>query len=242
MSGDVVVIYEKQKAVAQIILNRPQVINAFNIQMRDDLYQALLWAKDDPEIRVIVVSGRGSKGFCAGADLTEFGTAPSQTVARQVRWQRDLWGLFASIRKPLIAAVHGFVIGSGVEIMSLCDIRISSQDATFKMPETALSLIPAAGGTQTLARNIGLSRSIEMLLSDVEFDAQRALSMGLVQRVATRESVLAESLMLANMLSNLNQQAVASVKELIYFGADLPITEAIGLERRENAKLFSDSR
>ena len=241
MADDVVVIYEKQKAVAQIMLNRPHVINAFNIQMRDDLYQALLLAKDDPEIRVIVISGVGSKGFCVGADLTEFGTAPSQTVARQVRWQRDLWGLFSRIRKPLIAAVHGFVIGSGVEIMSFCDIRISSQDATFKMPETALSLIPAAGGTQTLARNIGLPKAIEMLLSNAEFDAWRALSVGLVQRVTTCDSVLSEGLMLADMLSNLDPLVVASVKELIHTGIDLPVNEAIALERRENAKLALSS-
>ena len=148
-----VVLYEKLRAVGHLVLNRPKVINAFNIQMRDELYMSLSAANDDPEVRAILISGAGDRGFCAGADLSEFGTAPSQVVARRVRWERDLWGLFMSIRKPLVAAVHGFVFGSGVEITCLCDIRIASDDAVFRMPEAALSLVPAAGGTQTLSRN-----------------------------------------------------------------------------------------
>ncbi|MCH8311219.1 MAG: enoyl-CoA hydratase/isomerase family protein, partial [Chloroflexi bacterium] len=179
MSDSAVVLYLKRGAVAHVVLNRPKVINAFNMQMRDELFQALSAAKDDPEVRAILISGAGDRGFCAGADLSEFGSAPSQDVARQVRWERDLWGLFLSIRKPMVAAVHGFVIGSGVEITCLCDVRIASEDATFRMPEAALSLVPAAGGTQTLSRNIGLGESMEMLLANTQVDARRALSIGL---------------------------------------------------------------
>ena len=173
-----VVLYDKLGAVGHLVLNRPKVINAFNIQMRDELYLSLSAANDDPEVRAILISGAGDRGFCAGADLSEFGTAPSQVVARRVRWERDLWGLFMSIRKPLVAAVHGFVIGSGVEITCLCDIRIASDDAVFRMPEAALSLVPAAGGTQTLSRNIGLGESMNMLLANSPMNAQRALSVG----------------------------------------------------------------
>ena len=154
------VLYTKQDAVALIVLNRPEVINAFNMQMRDDLYATLEAAVDDPDVRAIVVSGSGDRGFCVGADLTEFGTAPSQVVARDVRWERDLWGLFLAVRKPLVAALHGHVIGSGVEIACLCDIRIAADDAVFRMPETALGMVPAAGGTQTLPRVVGRGRAL----------------------------------------------------------------------------------
>ncbi|HIC61573.1 MAG TPA: enoyl-CoA hydratase/isomerase family protein [Marine Group III euryarchaeote] len=119
-----VVLYDKLGAVGHLVLNRPKAINAFNIQMRDELYLWLSAANDDPEVRVILISGAGDRGFCAGADLTEFGTAPSQVVARRVRWERDLWGLFMSIRKPLVAAVRGSkspaCVTSGLRQMMRC--------------------------------------------------------------------------------------------------------------------------
>ena len=103
-SEESTVLFRKDGAVASVILNRPHVINAFDIQMRDDLYVALEAARDDPDVRAIMISGAGERGFCAGADLSEFGSAPSQAIARQVRWERDLWGLFLSISKPMVAA------------------------------------------------------------------------------------------------------------------------------------------
>ena len=133
-------------------MNRPRVMNAYNVLMRDELFVTLEAVRDDPDVRVAVISGAGERAFCAGADLTEFGTAPSQAVARQVRWERDIWGLFLALGKPLVAAMRGYVIGSGVEIACLCDIRIAADDAQFAMPEVALGMIPAAGGTQTLRR------------------------------------------------------------------------------------------
>ena len=108
------VLYTKVGPIAYVSLNRPAVINAYNMQMRDELYLTLEALRDDDEIRVGIIRGEGERGFCAGADLTEFGTAPSVAVAREVRWERDVWGLFLSIRKPLIAAIHGYAIGSGV--------------------------------------------------------------------------------------------------------------------------------
>ena len=97
-------------------------------------------------LRGIIFRGKGNT-FCAGADLSEFGSAPSQIIAREVRWQRDLWGLFLKMQKPIIAQLHGFVIGSGIEIASFCDLRVATESAKFKMPESSLGLIPAAGGT-----------------------------------------------------------------------------------------------
>ena len=234
-----VVLYDKLGAVGHLVLNRPKAINAFNIQMRDELYLSLSAANDDPEVRVILISGAGDRGFCAGADLSEFGTAPSQVVARRVRWERDLWGLFMSIRKPLVAAVHGFVIGSGVEITCLCDIRIASDDAVFRMPEAALSLVPAAGGTQTLSRNIGLGESMNMLLANSPMNAQRALSVGLVHRLVSKKSLLDEGSAVADVLAALDPRSIASAKQTIQTGLDMPIDQGIGLERRETAKLIS---
>ena len=132
MSDEPTVLFHKEGAVGRLVLNRPGVINAFNVQMRDDLFAALEAVRDDPDVRSVLISGAGERGFCAGADLTEFGTAPSQVIARQVRWERDLWGLFGSIDKPLVAALHGYVIGSGVEIACLCDLRIAAEERSFQ--------------------------------------------------------------------------------------------------------------
>ncbi len=232
------VLYSKHEAVARIVLNRPDVINAFNVQMRDDLYATLEAAADDPDVRAIVVSGSGDRGFCVGADLTEFGTAPSQVVAREVRWERDLWGLFLSVRKPLVAALHGHVIGSGVEIACLCDIRIAADDTVFRMPETALGMVPAAGGTQTLPRVVGRARALEVLLASSPVEADRALEIGLVHRVVGRGSLEAEAQSQAAKLSRLDPGAVAALKQAVSDGSDLPFEESLALERRLSVGLL----
>ena len=101
------VLCSKTGSVFSIVLNRPEVINAFDVQMRDELYMSLGSACDDPTVKVIAIRGAGERGFCAGADLGEFGSAPSIATAREVRWERDLWGLFLTLRKPIVAALHG---------------------------------------------------------------------------------------------------------------------------------------
>ena len=146
------VLYTKNQGVAKITLNRPKVVNAYNVQMRDELFQILESIKDDDEILAVILSGNGTKGFCSGADLTEFQSNPSSIVSREARWQRDIWGLWMSIPKPFVVALHGFVIGSGLEMSYLCDLRLASKGTTFSMPETRLGMIPAAGGTQTIPR------------------------------------------------------------------------------------------
>ena len=148
--------YEKRDGIGVVTLCRPEAINAFNVRMRDELSEALSAVRDDADVRGLLIVGDGERGFCAGADLTEFGSAPSQAVARYVRWARDLWSALAELPKPTMAAVHGYCFGSGLEIAALCDLRIASQDAVFALPEASLGLIPAAGGTQSLPRIVGL--------------------------------------------------------------------------------------
>ena len=233
------VLYSKDGSIARVVLNRPRVINAYNVRMRDDLYEALQAVRDDPEVRVAIVSGAGERGFCAGADLTEFGTAPSQAVARQVRWERDVWGLFLSIRKPLIAALHGFVIGSGVEIACLCDIRIAAADSLFSMPEAALGMVPAAGGTQTLPRTIGPGPALQMLLTNSRVTAPDALRLGLVHRVVSRSSLAEESDRLAAELASRDPAALAAAKEAVLAGADLTLAQGLELEERLAGRLVA---
>ena len=232
------VIYAKNGPMAYIILNRSNKINAFNIQMRDDLYQALEAVRDDPEIRVAVVSGAGEHGFCAGADLSEFCTSPSQVVARDVRWERDIWGLMRMVGKPLIAAVHGHVFGSGVEIACLCDLRVASEDTVFCMPEAALGMVPSAGGTQTLPRLVGVGRVLDVLLTGRKILPQEAMRMGLVHSVVTRDELMSEAERLAGCIAALDPNAVTAARTAILNGMDLPLDEGLALERRLVASLL----
>ena len=225
-------LYGKRGAVAHIALNRPEVLNAYNVRMRDELFGALEAVRDDPDVRVAVISGAGERAFCAGADLTEFGSAPSQAIARQVRWERDIWGLFAGLRKPLVAAMRGYVIGSGVEIACLCDIRIAADDAQFAMPEVALGMIPAAGGTQTLRRVVGASRALEMILSNRRMGAEEARRIGLAHLVVPAQSLMDEADALAQQLASRTARTLALAKQAILDGMDMPLARGLELERR----------
>lgn len=219
-------------------LNRPQVVNAYNIQMRDDFTQALTAVQLDPDVRALLITGEG-RGFCAGADLTEFGSAPSQVIARQVRWERDVWGQLVNLDKPVVAAVHGFCIGSGLEIALLCDLRIAATGTVFSLPEVQLGMIPAAGGTQTLPRTVGSSRALDLLLTGRRIHAEEALVMGLVTRVTTPESLRDDAWQLADNLADLPVAAVAAMKQALRRGMDLDLPRALQMKGRIAARLAS---
>jgi enoyl-CoA hydratase len=226
------IIYEKQDDIAYVVLNRPHALNVYNIKMRDELYQVLGAIKDDPEVRVAIFRGAGERAFCAGADLTEFLTAPSPVIARQARWERDVWGLFLSIPKPLIAALHGYVLGSGIEIALCCDIRLASEDVQFGLPEPQLGIIPAAGGSQTLPRVIGGAKALEILLSGRWIKAEEAHRLKLVNRVVSRKELLPEAERLARKIARFDPVAVSYAKQAITLGLDLSLEEGLELEAR----------
>ena len=200
--------------------------------MRDELYETLKLLRDDPNAKVAILKGSGERGFCAGADLTEFGTAPSQVIARDVRWERDLCGLFHTQPKPIVAALHGYVIGSGIEIASLCDIRIAADNCIFRMPEVALGMVPAAGGTQTIPRLIGTSRTSEFILSNRVMEVGEARKIGLVDRVLPRSELLKECLSVSRILSRHDNSALILARRAILLGLDLSLSEGLKLEKR----------
>jgi enoyl-CoA hydratase/carnithine racemase len=239
MSGFGVIIYEKRDGIGYVTLNRPQALNAYNLQMRDELYQVLGAIKEDSEIEVVIFHGAGERAFCAGADLTEFLTAPSPIVARQVRWERDIWGLFLSITKPLIAALHGYVLGSGIEIALCCDIRLASEDTQFGLPEPGLGIIPAAGGSQTLPRTIGGARALEILLSGRWVKADEAYRLKLVNRVVSRAELLPEAERLARKIQNYNPLAVSYAKQAVTRGLDLGLEPGLELEAKLGQRLLA---
>jgi len=213
--------------------------------MRDELYQVLAAIKDDPEVKVAIFSGAGERAFCAGADLTEFLTAPSPVIARQVRWERDVWELFLSITKPLIAALHGYVLGSGIEIALCCDIRVASEDAQFGVPEMGLGIIPAAGGSQTLPRAVARAQALEILLTGRWIKAEEACRLKLVNQVVSRSELLPAAERLANKIKAYDPMAISYAKQAITRGVDLSLQQGLELEANLGDYLltsFADKR
>jgi enoyl-CoA hydratase len=225
-------LFEKVGTIAEITLNRPHALNVYNIRMRDELNEVIHVLRDDPDVRVAIVRGAGDRAFCAGADLGEFLTAPSPTIGRQARFARDVWGAFLAVPQPVIAAVHGFVLGSGIEIALCCDIRIAAQDSRFGMPEVGLGIIPAAGGTQTLRRVTGRSAALELLLTGRWIGTEEAYRVGLVNQVVPRDELVPAARELAARIAAHSPRAVASAKQAIVRGLDCSLAEGLRLERR----------
>jgi len=232
MSDFETIIYEKKNGLAYVTLNRPQALNVYNIKMRDELYEVLGAIRDDADVRVALFRGAGDRAFCAGADLSEFLTAPSPVIARRARWERDIWGLFLSINKPFIAALHGYVLGSGVEIALCCDIRLAAEDVQFGLPEPGLGIIPAAGGSQTLPRVIGGAKALEILLSGRWVKAEEARRLKLVSKVLPKKELMPEAERLAAKIAGFNPLAVACAKQAITRGLDLSLSQGLELEAR----------
>ena len=240
MSAYATLLFEKNDGVAHIGLNRPEALNAFNVKMRDEFSELLEAAHTDTEVGALLITGEG-RAFCAGADLSEFGTAPSQIVARRVRWQRDVWGQLSNLDLPVVTAVHGYCIGSGLEIALLSDLRIAAANTVFAMPEVHLGMIPAAGGSQTLPRNCGVSDALDLLLTGRSIAAEEALDLGLITRIVPPSELTRVAWDLALYLASLGRPAVAALKSALRLGMDLGLMEGLELERRQAVLALSAS-
>ena len=225
------VLFDKRGTIAWITLNRPRQYNAYNVEMRDGLYEALWAVHHDPEITAMVLTGAGP-AFSAGGDLHEFGQAPSPLVARWVRFRRDVWGLLRSLPVPTIAAVHGFTVGGGLEMLLLCDLAIAADDTRICLPETGTGMIPGVAGTQTASRRLGLGWALDLCLTGRWIDPDQALCIGLVAEVVPAARLEERALALAQELGAVPRQVAAIVKMAVWEGLELPLGRALELEQR----------
>jgi len=231
--------YERTGDIAWVTLNRPERLNAVSLEMRDRFWGVLTALRDDPTVRCAVIQGAGDRAFSAGADITEFGSAPSLLAAREARQGRDLWGLMARLEIPLVAAIHGFAYGAGMELSLYCDIRIASEDARFALPEVTLGYIPSAGGTQTAPRHLARSEALRMVTSGLPIDATEAWDAGLVHAVVPSEGLEAAARAVAERIASAPPAAVRAVKRAVWDGLDRPLAEGLALERRLAARVLA---
>ena len=245
---------ERVNRVGWIILSRPGQINAINPALRREVTQALEALDADPDVGAIVIRGAGERGFCAGADIKSQSDATSLPVLRAEMTPGWIEAL-DRVRKPVIAAIHGYCLGGGLEISMACDIRIASPNAVFGLPETGLGLIPGGGGTQRLPRIIGLGRALDLLLSGDRIDATEAHRIGLVSRLsASNDSLIDEVQALAERIASRPGAASAYAKEAARDGLELDLRAGLKLEkdlfvllmstedRREAAAAFKEKR
>jgi len=228
---------EAADGIFTIVIDRPEARNALSLAMGRDLTAAWVEFRDNAEHRVAILTGAGSESFCAGADLKEVSAyyrsmTPSE---RRERGEREpgLGGITRNLDpgKPIIAAINGYCLAGGLEIALACDIRIAVPRAKFGLPEVRWGLIPGAGGTQRLPRAIPLAIAMEMLLSGQSIDAERALAVGLINRVVPADALLDEARALARQIAQNGPLAVRAARAAARNGLHLPLDEGLRLEQ-----------
>lgn len=192
----------------------------------------------DPSVRAIVITGRGDKAFCAGADLKERQGYSDDDVRRQVGLYRTELGVLDRCPKPVVAALNGVAFGGGLELALICDLRVAAAHAEVALPETGLGIIPGAGGTQRLPRAVGKSKAMDMLLTARMMDAAEAERAGQVSRVVPADKLIDEALAAAETINGFSGPSAMLIKELVNLAFQGPLTDGVAIERRYFHALF----
>jgi len=223
---------QRHGEVALLTLQRPEVGNAINDAIRHELPERVEQLDRDDAVRCIVLAGAGVRGFCVGADIKER-RAVGNSVQERRRLIDNPWiERVARTRKPVVAALHGYCLGGGLELALACDIRIAAPDTVLGLPETGLGLIPGGGGTQRLPRLIGAARALDLILTGDRLSAADALALGLVTRLsANRDSLVEEALALAARVAARPPAATAYAKELVRGAGEIDLAAGLQQER-----------
>ena len=221
---------EVENEIAVLTIDRPKALNALNTETLEELNEVLTEIEGRDDIKVVILTGSGEKAFVAGADIAEMinFTAP-EARAFGMR-AADPFFKLQNMRQVTIAAVNGFALGGGCEISMACDIRIASENATFGQPEVGLGIIPGFGGTQRLARLVGMGRAKELIFTCDVIKAEEAYRIGLVNHVVAKEELMPTAKEMAKKIISKGSYAVSVAKAAINEGFDMDIQNAVELE------------
>ncbi len=222
---------EKDGHIAILTVNRPDKLNALNKETIESLNSHLTTVKNDDDIRVLIITGSGTKAFVAGADIAELANLNSDEGAElAARGQNLLFDFVEQMPKPVIAAVNGFALGGGLELAMSCHIRYASENAKLGLPEVSLGLIPGYGGTQRLAQLVGKGKALEMICSAGMLSAAEAQEWGLVNKVVPQDQLLEEVKALAKTIARQSPQAISQAIKSVRAGYEMSQTEALRAE------------
>jgi len=247
-------LYEKRERIAYITFNRPKVLNALNRKTVEELRQVLLDARDDSEIRVLILTGAGEKAFVAGADINELAQQTPVNGKEFSLFGQSVFHLLETMGKPSICAINGFALGGGCELALSCSIRLASKTAKLGQPEVKLGIIPGYGGSQRLARLCGKGMAHELCLTGEMITAEEAQRIGLVNHIYEPADLLSAAEVLAKKIIEKAPLAVNYCMEAIERGVEMPQEEGLFLEAtlfglscatedmREGTKAFLEKR
>ncbi len=228
-------IVTKHEGYALIQINRPQALNALNSQVLHELYNVLYEFDHDSEMKCSIITGN-EKAFAAGADIKEMMDKNGKQMFDDNQFEP--FYKLRSMKKPIIAAVNGFALGGGCELVMACDMIIASETAKFGQPEINLGVIPGMGGSQRLTRAVGKYRAMELLLTGDMFTAEEALKWGLINKVVPVEFLVEEAKSLAKKIAAKPLLAIIASKDAVIKADDLSLREGLEYERKKFAELF----
>jgi len=224
------ILVEQSDRIATITLNRPPM-NPISTRMIEEVDDALNGIESNAEIRAVILTGTGEKAFCAGADVTEFGQAFAEGRVKELTMTRHkVFTRIERFPKPVIAALNGYALGGGCELAMSCHLRLMADTATVGQPEINLGIIPGYGGTQRLPRLVGRTRAYELLLLGDRISAQRALEIGLVNKVSPAAALMNDARELASRLARQAPIAVKLVIDCVNRGLETTIENALEIE------------
>jgi len=227
------ILYEKQEGIATITVNRPP-LNVLNHEAMEELEQALREAGSNPEVRAVILTGSGERSFIAGADVKEIqalvALGPVEGREGFARRGQRFVNMIERLPKPVIAAVNGYALGGGCEIVQAAHLAVASENAKFGQPEVNLGFNPCWGGTQRLARQVGRKRALELALTGEMIDAQEALRIGLVNKVVPAAELMAVAEKLARAVMEKGAIALRLILEAIQYGSDMPLDAGLRYE------------
>lgn len=240
--------------VAVVTLNRPEALNAISGDVANEVAGALLQAGANPDAWVVVLAASGEKAFSVGADLKERNKLDDPGWMHNRVLVRAMFDSLRALPQPTIASVFGYALGGGFELALNCDLMVAARDAVFGLPEVTVGIVPGGGGTQLLARKIGLGRAKEMILTGRRMSAEEAFQVGLVTRLVEREALETATMELARQICKASPVAVREAKAAIDRGFGMSLADAIELEdlawrrnvasedRREGVAAFNEKR
>ena len=224
------ILFEKEDTVAVITFNRPKVLNALNSDLLNEFGDALDQIKNDPLIKVLVLTGSGAKAFVAGADIGEIATLDVLGAKIFAKLGQSIIGKLQELAIPVIAAVNGFALGGGCEIAIACDFIYAADSARFGLPEITLGLIPGFGGTQRFSRLVGKNVAKEMIFSGEMIKADRAREIGLVNKVLPAEGFMDAVMKTAQKIAGFGKVSLRAAKEAINKGLDVDLKTGCEIE------------
>lgn len=235
------VLVEQRGATAVVTFNRPERMNAVSQTLAAELLATLDALAADPAVRCIVLTGAGTKAFCAGADLKERATMSEAEVRTFLSNLGRTLAQLESMAKPIIAAINGFALGGGLELALTCDIRLASTNATMGLTEVRLGIIPGGGGTQRLPRVVGLGKAKELIYTGRRVGAEEALAIGLVNAVHAPEELVDAAVAMGEQIALGAPLAIAQAKFAVHHGMQTDVTTGLAIERKAYETLLPTS-